>query len=324
MEDQGDWIATWAFAVSNQLGKYVSARFPRDLGSWPCVTTFSAKAYLFEQRNNALVVLVPKPSGVPDIGGLEKTDAVESPLMPTDLWSGLKQQSSILEKLGFDPRSAALVIPYDRQRIALRLPDYFNTWSEREKESWSWQMQANFLRQQQVMLGFPRLEHAPFVPPGYEHLMQPLSLFFKDHPSYQQNVFLMTRFAEHLGLNHAIETIVSHLEEKGYAGLKANDKTYYVGDRVLWNNVCVYMIGCSKGVAILEDIVKSDFNPNIALEYGFMRALNKPVLILADKDFQRISADVMGILYERFDLRKPETAKPALWNWLKESSVDRD
>jgi hypothetical protein len=316
MEEQ--WLVDWAFAVSNQLEKYVTARFPRDLASWPCVATFNAKAFLFEERKCALIVLEPKASGLPDIGGLETTDVVEAPLIPTDVWSALRQQSTILQELRLNPRCAVLVIPFDKQKITLRLSDYFNSWSKDEKDSWARQMEANFLRQQQALLGFPRLEHAPFVPPGYEYLMEPLSLLLKDHSSYEQNIFIMTRLAEHSGLNQAIASIVGWLKENGCAGLKANDKTYYVGDRVLWNNVCTYMIGCSKGIAILEDIVKSDFNPNIALEYGFMRALNKPVLILADRRFDKISADVMGILYERFDLMRPETAKPAISNWLGE------
>jgi nucleoside 2-deoxyribosyltransferase len=78
------------------------------------------------------------------------------------------------------------------------------------------------------------------------------------------------------------------------------------------------MLGCSKGIAILEDKVKPDFNPNVGIEYGFMRALNKPVLVLAEKDFQRISADLSGIIRQRFDLKNPVTLKKPIEEWLSE------
>ena len=67
----------------------------------------------------------------------------------------------------------------------------------------------------------------------------------------------------------------------GLVGLRADDRMYPL-DRQLWKNVCVYMLCCKYGVAVLEDRLKDEFNPNVALEYGFMRALDKPVLLLAD------------------------------------------
>jgi hypothetical protein len=62
----------------------------------------------------------------------------------------------------------------------------------------------------------------------------------------------------------------------------------YPKDRDLWNNACIYMICCKFGVAILETISEQEYNPNVALEYGFMRALDKRVLFLADKGFQNL------------------------------------
>jgi nucleoside 2-deoxyribosyltransferase len=131
----------------------------------------------------------------------------------------------------------------------------------------------------------------------------------------------MTRFETDRDLTSTLEYLKTLLENKGLRALRADSKTY-PRDRILWNNLCTYMLGCSKGIAILEDKVKRDFNPNVGIEYGFMRALNKPVLVLADKDFQRISADLSGIIRQRFDLRNPMTLKKPVEEWLLEVSAE--
>ena len=93
-------------------------------------------------------------------------------------------------------------------------------------------------------------------------------------------------------------------------------------DRNLWNNVCVYMLGCSRGIAILEDRVMNEFNPNVALEYGFMRALNKPCLLLADTGFHNLRADIIGTLRETFDITDiPGTVRRPVEKWLRELGI---
>ncbi len=293
--------------------------FPREVGSWPCVGTFEVHGYVFEPRRIALVVLTPKTGGIPTAGAIETTTVINAPLMPTDQKTALSQQEMIIEKLGFDPKSAAIIVPFDPEKIQLPVPDYFKTWAEVEKQSWRVQIEANFRRQQQALLGFPRLEDSPPVPPGYEHLVRPLSAFLQDHPNYRRNVFIMTRFAPQLNLDETVKSVRDIMGGKGYSAIKANDKSYTgTGDRNLWNNVCVYMIGCSKGIAILENAAGDEFNPNIAIEYGFMRALNKPVLVLVDRNFQKISADIGGIIYERFDLANKDSLPPILHKWVTE------
>ena len=313
------WTLDWAFAVSGAIKAVVSKGFPRELGSWPSISNFDLKTYLFRKRGLALFILLPKQGGVPTFGTIEEMDS-EPPIMPTDLATALSQQSQILDGLGFDTSSTLMVVPFDPER-SLRAKEYFESWQAIEKQSWAIQLRANFLRQQQALMGFPRLEDAPFAPPGYEYLMEPLASLLNDHPRYEENVFLMTRFAADPALNSTLEYVKTLLESRRLRGLRADDKTY-PRDRILWNNLCTYMLGCSKGIAILEDKVRPDFNPNIGIEYGFMKALNKPVLVLADKDFQRISADLSGIIRQRFDLNNPITVKKPIEDWLSEVMVE--
>ncbi len=67
------------------------------------------------------------------------------------------------------------------------------------------------------------------------------------------------------------------LRKNNLNGVRADDKMY-LKDRDLWNNVCVYMLCCKFGIAILENVSAQEYHPNVALENGFVQALNKPVL----------------------------------------------
>jgi nucleoside 2-deoxyribosyltransferase len=76
---------------------------------------------------------------------------------------------------------------------------------------------------------------------------------------------------------------------------------------------------CARGIAVLEDRAANEFNPNVAIEYGFMRALNKPALLLADVAFRNLRADIVGTLRETFDLTDIENTVPsAIERWLKD------
>ena len=108
--------------------------------------------------------------------------------------------------------------------------------------------------------------------------------------------------------------------QQGLRGHRADDKCY-PGDRNLWDNVCTYMIGCKYGIALLEDIIADEFNPNVALEYGFMRALGKPTLLLKERRF-KARADILGTLWEEFDILDIETSiTSAVSRWLRDVGV---
>lgn len=163
-----------------------------------------------------------------------------------------------------------------------------------------------------------------FIPPGYRFLADDCERFFKDHPRYDRNVCIMTRFVKgNLLLEELDRELRSVLREHGLNPVRADDKMY-LRDRNLWNNVCVYMICCKYGIAILEDRIRDEFNPNVAIEYGFMRALNKPTLLLADVGFRNLRADIIGTLREEFDITNiKETIREPVEKWLKELDLMR-
>jgi nucleoside 2-deoxyribosyltransferase len=118
---------------------------------------------------------------------------------------------------------------------------------------------------------------------------------------YQKNVFIMTRFQEGNKELMLLDATIRHsLEANGLKGHRADDRCYPT-DRNLWDNGCTYMFGCKYGIAVLEDISVAEFNPNVALEYGFMRALGKPALLLKERRFST-RADILGTLWEEFNI----------------------
>ncbi len=158
------------------------------------------------------------------------------------------------------------------------------------------------------------------LPQGYLKIAESLALFRADRKrgcdEYDRNVFVMTRFlAGHKQLGEIYTVIKSCLDEHGLRAHRADDRCYPV-DRNLWDNVCTYMIGCKYGLAVLEDIIADEFNPNVALEYGFMRALGKPTLLLKERRFKP-RADILGTLWEEFDILDIDsTIREAVTKWL--------
>jgi hypothetical protein len=125
------------------------------------------------------------------------------------------------------------------------------------------------------------------IPGGYRKLIEPLEALLGDHrlgcSDYAKNVFIMSRFQPgNKTLESIDKTIRAAVQSVGLIGHRADDRCYPT-DRNLWDNVCTYMIGCKFGIAVLENILQDEFNPNVALEYGFMRALGKPTLLLKEK-----------------------------------------
>ena len=160
-----------------------------------------------------------------------------------------------------------------------------------------------------------------FIPPGYEHLTEYCQNFLKENSDFSKNIFIMMKFDNNNELLKSTEKeIRSIISENGFNPLRADDKVF-PKDRDLWDNVCVYMLCCKQGIAVLENKSKLEYNPNVAIEYGFMCALNKRALLLADKKFPKDRADIVGKLRSAFNVDKPESSiRTPLEKWLNEIS----
>ena len=167
------------------------------------------------------------------------------------------------------------------------------------------------------------------VPLGYEHLSTQVRRFCEDSP-FERNVFVMMKFpdktsmpARHIRLlNDVWEVISSQAARHGLEARRADLRAYH--DQ-LWENICVYIIGSKYGIAVLEDEVASELNPNVALEYGFMKALDHPVALMRSSGFKHSRADLAGKLANTFDIvggvLRSASLRQAVAAWFKEQGL---
>jgi hypothetical protein len=69
---------------------------------------------------------------------------------------------------------------------------------------------------------------------------------------------------------------------------------------------------------MIEDRYRSELNPNVAMEWGWMRAMGRQVLYLRESGFSRERADMMGLIADQFYWNEPEKHIPGVISrWLK-------
>jgi nucleoside 2-deoxyribosyltransferase len=77
-----------------------------------------------------------------------------------------------------------------------------------------------------------------------------------------------------------------------------------------------YLYGCGLAVAVIEQIEEKTFNPNVALEIGYMLAQRKPVCFLKEKKLEALHSDLIGKLYRDFDSHALQTLTKEIQKWL--------
>lgn len=146
-----------------------------------------------------------------------------------------------------------------------------------------------------------------------------LMRFLQDYPEIERNAFMMMQFGETRLHSEIVSAIRDTLARYGINALKADDKEYHDD---LFPNVQTYLHGCGFGVAVFERLEQEDFNPNVSLEVGYMRALRKPVCLLKDKTMPTLHTDLVGKLYRAFDPQDPGGTIPAaLDGWLRDKDI---
>ena len=153
---------------------------------------------------------------------------------------------------------------------------------------------------------------------SHEKLQAPL-LRYLSQSTFETNVFIMMRFVQNDQNQLIRSTIESQLQNHGLVSQFA-DNISFTDD--LWDNVCTYMIGSRFGVAVIEEIEERTFNPNVAIEIGFMRAIQRRVLVLKDKRVPKLPADLIGQIYKEFDsYNLVATISAQIDAWIQELDV---
>jgi uncharacterized protein YodC (DUF2158 family)/nucleoside 2-deoxyribosyltransferase len=144
-----------------------------------------------------------------------------------------------------------------------------------------------------------------------------LNKFKVDHPDERKTAFIMMRFSETASHNEIVRVIKAETKAQSITAVRADDKQYHSD---LFPNIKTYMHGCGFGIAVFERIETEDTNPNVALEVGYLCALNKPVLLLKDQTLRTLQTDLAGRIYRPFDTSTPEKTLPAvIKKWLEDN-----
>lgn len=314
---RSSFVSDWSFAIRSAIIKTAEANFPKDVRNWPLANTFSPKAYIIDNRYMAIILRDQLLSGIPSFK--DSLSILNEPDAPKDA-PGLPNINEwhkyFRNKFSLKSQDAIFIVPLKDSNKNER--DDWALWTDSEKELWHKQLQLVISCQYYYLKGINMLGDF-YIPPGYNALSNECARFLEDHPNYDKNVFVMMRFDEGDKTLKRLDIELRRiLKSLGFEPVRADDKMY-MKDRNIWDNVCVYMICCKYSVAILEDRKKDEFNPNIALEYGFMRALDKRTLLFADSGFRNLRADIIGTLREKFDIADIEnTIEEPLRRWANE------
>ena len=77
------------------------------------------------------------------------------------------------------------------------------------------------------------------------------------------------------------------------------------------------MQGCDFGIGVLTNIDKNKpANQNVAMEIGYMFALNKKVMIFKEKQMEKPFSDIEDDYWYEFDSYNLDTIKPQIEKFL--------
>lgn len=136
--------------------------------------------------------------------------------------------------------------------------------------------------------------------------------FYKTYGNHA--VFVIMPFREKLKIVYDI--IQSVFAKNEYIAIRANEKLF-TDD--LWNNVKVYLDCCKVAVAIFDKNDQDSYNPNVALEVGYMLAKGNKVCLLKDCKLPKLPSDLISRMYMEYDSDKIETTLPQqLELWIRD------
>lgn len=160
---------------------------------------------------------------------------------------------------------------------------------------------------------------SPFPPRLVRHF-ELLERFWHDG-SYGLSVFVMSKFPDghdatrDAELERVLTAVGDAVNHQGYvARIARGPGSYHPG---LWDNVELHLLGCRHGIAIVEDRHRNELNPNVAMEWGWMRAMGKRVCFLRERGFNNFRADLGDLLNETFDWDDPDPGvRAAVAGWF--------
>lgn len=145
-------------------------------------------------------------------------------------------------------------------------------------------------------------------------IIESLKKFRESYPEPNKIAFIMMQFGNTQEHSDILKSIKKTLDKYGLIGIRADDKIFHNDN---FYNILTYLHGCDFGIAVFEKISRKSFNPNVSLEIGYLFALNKQVCLLKEKSIQTLPSDLIGKLYQEFDIKKCDISiNNVVRNWM--------
>jgi hypothetical protein len=139
-----------------------------------------------------------------------------------------------------------------------------------------------------------------------------LTRFHRDFP--RPVGFVVMRFGDTPEHRAVLAALADVSQRTGVPLLRADHHRYHPQ---LFDNVCVYLHGCAFAISVFEDAESRGYNPNVALEVGYLQALKKPVLHLKSTSLPRMPTDLQGMPCCHYDPAQiDETVRSNIARWM--------
>lgn len=220
------------------------------------------------------------------------------------------------------------VMPIMEEEEAL---DIFKTTNKTEAESFandSWLKRDDIVADLDAKLLWSRTNGESTLLERYKEIMVLRDIDFKMsympmysdaemkfYEKYGHNaIFVIMPFREEL--NEVYEIIKDIFASKGYSAIRADEKEF---TNDLWENVRVYLECCNVAVAVFDKNDQDNYNPNVAIEVGYMLSKGNKVCLLKDKKLPKLPSDLISKMYKEYDSDDVEGTLPEqLGLWIRD------
>lgn len=220
------------------------------------------------------------------------------------------------------------VMPIMEEEEAL---DIFKTTNKTEAESFandSWLKRDDIVADLDAKLLWSRTNGESTLLERYKEIMVLRDIDFKMsympmysdvemkfYEKYGHNaIFVIMPFREEL--NKVYEIIKDIFASKGYSAIRADEKEF---TNDLWENVRVYLECCNVAVAVFDKNDQDNYNPNVAIEVGYMLSKGNKVCLLKDKKLPKLPSDLISKMYKEYDSDDIEGTLPEqLELWIRD------
>lgn len=220
------------------------------------------------------------------------------------------------------------VMPIMEEEEAL---DIFKTTNKTEAESFandSWLKRDDIVADLDAKLLWSRTNGESTLMERYKEIMVLKDIDFKMsympmysdaemkfYEKYGHNaIFVIMPFREEL--NKVYEIIKDIFASKGYSAIRADEKEF---TNDLWENVRVYLECCNVAVAVFDKNDQDNYNPNVAIEVGYMLSKGNKVCLLKDKKLPKLPSDLISKMYKEYDSDDVEGTLPEqLGLWIRD------